>query len=56
MVHQCLSAKQQDGGAPREAGLNMATAAVLAASLGPQEECVQNGEGLGIMVQTVPHT
>lgn len=42
-VHQAA-----DCGVQREAGLNMATAAVLAASLSPEEECVQKGEGWGI--------
>lgn len=56
MEHQCLSAKQQDCGAQREAGQNMATAAVPAASLRPEEECVQKGESWDKMGQNMSHT
>lgn len=51
MERQCLSAKQRDCGAQRETERNMATAAVSAATLSPEEECVQKGEGWGGMAQ-----
>lgn len=56
MEHQCLSAKQRDCGAQREAEQNMAKAAVPVPSLRPEEECVRKGEGWDIMGQTVLHT